>query len=155
EFLMIRYAGLQDQRIAQVRDVGPDGMLPGQQLEALRKEIRRLEHDQHLCWARGLQPALAAAGIAVLNYAELTPEQRSVADAYFREELFPVLTPLAVDRAHPFPHISNRSLNLAVTLHSTDAVELFARVKVPSTLPRLVPVPLDESRHTQKGPAAA
>src|SRR5262249_11509333 len=81
-------------------------------------------------------------GIAVLNYADLSETQRFVADAYFRDELFPVLTPLAVDRAHPFPHISNRSLNLAVTLCGKDSVELFARVKVPSTLPRLVPVPL-------------
>jgi polyphosphate kinase len=142
EFLMIRYAGLQDQRVAQVKDVGPDGLLPGQQLDALRKELRRLHHDQHLCWTRELQPALAAAGIAVLNYAQLSRAQRAVADAYFSDEVFPVLTPLAVDPAHPFPHISNRSLNLAVTLRGPDVAELFARVKVPSSLPRLVHVPL-------------
>src|SRR5258708_2371250 len=142
EFLMIRYAGLQDQRVAQVRDVGPDGLLPGQHLEALRKDLRRLHHDQHHCWTRELQPALAAAGIAVLNYAQLSRAQRAVADAYFSDEVFPVLTPLAVDPAHPFPHISNRSLNLAVTLRGPGVAELFARVKVPSSLPRLVHVPL-------------
>src|SRR5258708_12145029 len=142
EFLMIGYAGLQDQRVAQVKDVGPDGLLPGQQLDALRKELRRLHHDQHHCWTRELQPALAAAGIAVLNYAQLSRAQRAVADAYFSDEVFPVLTPLAVDPAHPFPHISNRSLNLAVTLRGPAVPHPFARAKLPPPLPPLLPLPL-------------
>jgi polyphosphate kinase len=92
-------------------------------------------------WHKQLQPLLAGQGIAVLEMGDLTRAQHAAASAYFRDEVFPVLTPLGVDPEHPFPHISNRSLNLAVVLRDLDGSELFARVKVPSTLRRLVPVP--------------
>jgi polyphosphate kinase len=144
EFYMVRVAGLQDQRAAQVKDAGPDGLPPGQQIEASGKLVQKLLRDQRRFWGDTLQPELAEAGISVLDYAQLTRPQRDAADAYFREEIFPILTPLAVDPAHPFPHISSRSLNLAVTLRDPQAHgELFARVKVPlsSTIRRLVAVP--------------
>ncbi len=142
EFLMIRVAGLQDQQIAQVKEVGPDGMLPGQQLDALRTALLDVLHDQHRCWVDELLPGLSEAGVAILNYSELTRAQREAAAQYYDHEIFPILTPLGVDPAHPFPHISSRSLNLAVTLRDPLGLELFARVKVPSLLPRLVPVPV-------------
>ncbi|HLZ25239.1 MAG TPA: polyphosphate kinase 1, partial [Ktedonobacterales bacterium] len=142
EFYMVRFAGLQDQQIAQVKDVGPDGMLPGQQIEALRPLIAALLGEQHHYLHNVLLPQLAEVGIWVHDFTQLTRTQREAAATYFREEIFPVLTPLGVDPGHPFPHISSRSLNLAVTLRDPVAGELFARVKVPSTLRRLVPLPL-------------
>ncbi|MBF6592434.1 MAG: RNA degradosome polyphosphate kinase, partial [Ktedonobacterales bacterium] len=141
EFIMVRLAGLQDQSLAQVKEVGPDAMLPSQQLETLRALILELYHDQHRSLCDELLPRLAEAGIGVLDYAQLSRAQREAADSYFHSAILPVLTPLGVDPGHPFPHISSRSLNLAVTLRDPVAGELFARVKVPATLRRLVPVP--------------
>jgi polyphosphate kinase len=152
EFLMIRVAGLQDQQIAQVKEVGPDGMLPGQQLESLRADLLDVLSNQHHCWVDELLPQLCEAGVAILNYSELTRAQREAAASYYDREVFPVLTPLGVDPAHPFPHISSRSLNLAVTLSDPQGIPLFARVKVPSLLPRLVPVPTnarERARHPE------
>ncbi len=142
EFLMVRIAGLQDQRVAQVKDVGPDGVLPSQQIEMLRPALLDLLIHEHRYLFAEVLPKLTDAGITLLNYSQLTRGQREAADAYFRNEVLPVLTPLGVDPEHPFPHISSRSLNLAVTLHDPVAGELFARVKVPSSIPRLVSLPL-------------
>jgi polyphosphate kinase len=153
EFLMVRMAGLQDQQIAQVKDVGPDGLLPSQQLERLHRRILDLLHEQHQLLVTEILPQLADHGIFVLDYAQLTRHQREVAGAYFRNEIFPVLTPLGVDPAHPFPHISSRSLNLAVTLRDPVDGELFARLKVPSTIRRLVPVPLATRERTRTAEA--
>jgi polyphosphate kinase len=153
EFLMVRVAGLQDQRVAQVKDVGPDGMLPSQQIEMLRPAILDLLFTEHRFLYAELVPKLADAGITLLDYSQLTRGQREAAAAYFRNEILPVLTPLGVDPEHPFPHISNRSLNLAVTVRDPVAGELFARVKVPSSLPRLVPLPLagrERARHAEQ-----
>lgn len=149
EFFMIRLAGLKDQETAQVLDAGPDGMRAAEQIAALRpalmevlaRQLRRLRED--------LLPALAERGIAVLDHAQLSRTQRAAAATYFRDEVFPVLTPLGVDPGHPFPHISNRSLNLAVVLRDIEAGDLFARVKVPSTLRRLVPVPINGRDRTR------
>jgi polyphosphate kinase len=141
EFMMVRYAGLYDQFTAQVNETGPDGMLPGQQMEALRPLVQEIMSEQRLLLRAELLPALAAAGIEILDYSQLTKHQRDAAAAYFRAEILPVLTPLGVDPSHPFPHISNRSLNLAVSLRDPVAGDLFARVKVPATLRRLVAVP--------------
>ncbi|MGO8949475.1 MAG: polyphosphate kinase 1 [Ktedonobacterales bacterium] len=152
EFLMIRVAGLQDQQIAQVKEVGPDGLLPGQQLDALRADLLNVLSNQHRCWVDELLPQLCEAGVCILNYSELTRAQRDAAASYYDREVFPILTPLGVDPAHPFPHISSRSLNLAVSLTDPEGTELFARVKVPSLLPRLVPVPQgarERARHPE------
>src|SRR5215472_16175046 len=152
EFLMIRVAGLQDQQIAQVKEVGPDGMLPGQQLDALRADLLDVLSGQHRCWVDELLPQLCESGVSILNYSELTRAQREAAAKYYDQDVFPVLTPLGVDPAHPFPHISSRSLNLAVTLSDPQGIPLFARVKVPSLLPRLVPVPTsarERARHPE------
>jgi polyphosphate kinase len=143
EFFMIRVAGLQDQREAQVKTVSPDGLLPGEQIAIVSKLAHDVLRDQRRHWAEALHTLLIEAGIAVLDYDQLTKLQREAADAYFRDAIFPILTPLAVDLAHPFPQISSRSLNLAVLLNDpAGGSTLFARVKVPSTIRRLVPVPL-------------
>jgi polyphosphate kinase len=146
EFLMVRYAGLYEQCIAQVSETGPDGLTPWQQLDLLRPMIQRLMREERICLRADLIPRLAQAGIEILDYAQLSKQQRDAAAAYFRAEIFPVLTPLGVDPSHPFPHISNRSLNLAVSLRDPAAGDLFARVKVPATLRRLVPIPPTKGR---------
>lgn len=142
EFIMLRIAGLHDQVYAQVAETGPDGMLPNQQLDALRPLMQLLYREQHECVVNHILPQAADLGIAVLDYAQLSRPQREAAELYFSQAILPVLTPLGVDPGHPFPHISSRSLNLAVMLHDPISGELFARVKVPGTLRRLVPVPL-------------
>src|SRR4029077_16909024 len=93
-----------------------------------------------------LVPALAAAGIAISNYQSLGLDQQKELEGYFRESIYPVLTPLAFDRGRPFPHISNLSLNLAVVVRDRTGAEHFARVKVPDTIPQLVALAADSRR---------
>ncbi len=146
EFIMIRLAGLKDQSVAHVTSLSPDGLTGEQQLEAVRKALVPLVQEARQFWRQELMPALAAEHIYILDYEQLDTMQRLSMQTYFENEIFPVLTPLAVDLGHPFPHISNRSLNLAVMI--TDALhgERPARVKVPPTLPRLIPVPLPDGQ---------
>ena len=141
EFLMVRMAGLYDLVAAQVKETGPDGLLPGQQIEVLRPLLLDLIQEQRRYFENELQPRLDEAGIHLLNYSDLTRTQREAADLYFRSDIMPVLTPLGVDPAHPFPHISSRSLNLAVTMRDPVEAALFARIKLPATIRRFVPVP--------------
>jgi polyphosphate kinase len=142
EFIMIRVAGLKDQVAARVTTSSLGSLTPEQQLMAVRECLLPLIQEVHHYWLDTLVPLLAEQHIHILNYEELNAPQREAMLAYFEQEIFPVLTPLAVDAGHRFPFISNRSLNLAVVI--TDAVygERFARVKVPPTLPRLVRVPV-------------
>lgn len=140
EFFMVRVAGLRKQVDAGVIDVPPDGMIPSEQLAAIRKVALQLMTEARECLRDELMPALVKAGIYVLMYNELNDRQRDSVDQYFDQVVFPVLTPLAFDPGHPFPHISNLSLNLAVVIQEPKGGELFARLKVPGTLPRLVPI---------------
>ena len=139
EFFMVRVAGLKQQVKAGVIDP-TDEQTPAEQLAAIRKVVVAIMQEARQSWARELRPQLAEQGIHVLDYAELSPNQRRKVEAYFHEIVFPVLTPLAFDPGRPFPHISNLSLNLAVLIRGRDGEERFARVKVPNTLPRLVPI---------------
>jgi polyphosphate kinase len=138
EFFMIRVAGIKQQVAAGVVSRSPDGMTPAEQLSAIRQIVERDIATQRRCWLDDLQPKLGAQGIAVLNYDELNEQQRAFCTAYFEREVFPVLTPLAFDPSHPFPQISNLSINLAVVIRDPQEGELFARVKVPAVLPRLI-----------------
>jgi len=140
EFFMVRVAGLKRQIEKGVTETGPDGMTPPEQMRAIRASVIRLFRNAHDCWTKELVPALESAGIHILNYADLTDEQRTVANSYFQEAVFPTLTPLAFDPGRPFPHISNLSLNLAVLLRAGEEERHFARVKIPETLPQLVPL---------------
>ena len=139
EFFMVRVAGLILQIDAGSVEAGPDGMSPSAQLVAIRREAKKLLVEAHECW-RDLRKSLADSGVDVLDYADLNSKQRAIADAYFRDTVFPVLTPLAFDPGRPFPHISNRSLNLAVLIRDSEGQDRFARIKVPGTLPQFVPV---------------
>lgn len=140
EFFMVRVAGLKRQIEKGVLDTGPDGMTPAEQLRAIRASVIRLFRSAHECWNKELVPALHEAGIHIVNYADLSDEQRATLDSYFLEAVFPTLTPLAFDPGRPFPHISNLSLNLAILLRGVEGEQHFARVKIPDTLPQLVPV---------------
>lgn len=140
EFFMVRVAGLTEQVEAGIVEYAPDGMSPSAQLIAIRREVRRLLADAHKHLRVQLLPALDDAGIRVVDYSELTESQRLVATEYFRETVFPVLTPLAFDPGRPFPHISNLSLNLAVFISDATGAHHFARVKVPDSLPQVIPV---------------
>lgn len=140
EFFMVRVAGLKRQVEKGVTETGPDGMTPAEQMRAIRASVIRLFRNAHDCWTKELVPALESEGIHILNYTDLTQEQRSIANSYFQEAVFPTLTPLAFDPGRPFPHISNLSLNLAILLRAGEGEQHFARVKIPDTLPQLVPV---------------
>lgn len=130
EFFMVRVAGLKKQIDAGVVDIPPDGMTPAEQLAAIRKVALQLMKDARQC-LQELMPLLDAAGIHIIDYQSLDERQREIADGYFQDVVFPVLTPLAFDPGHPFPHISNLSLNLAVALRDPNGVDRFARIKVP------------------------
>lgn len=138
EFFMVRVAGLKKQVDAGVMDLAVDGLTPAEQIAAIRKVYSQLVAQARDCLLKDLLPKLDQAGIHILNYKDLTERQKETVNAYFHEVVFPVLTPLAFDPGHPFPHISNLSLNLAVSIRNKH--EHFARVKVPGTLPRLVPI---------------
>ena len=140
EFFMVRVSGLLEQMDAGILDVGPDGMSPGAQLVTIRREVKKLASEAQRCLSDQLLPELREAGIQILEYSDLRPEQRGFADGYFTEVIFPVLTPLAFDPGRPFPHISNLSVNLAVLIRDSKGVEHFARVKVPDSLPQFIPL---------------
>src|SRR5579872_6967376 len=140
EFFMVRVAGLVAQVDAGSLEVGPDGMTPKAQLMAIRREVKKLLSDAHKCLREQIIPELEENGIQILSWSDLTPKQRTKMCAFFKEVVFPVLTPLAFDPGRPFPHISNLSLNLAVLIRDHEGNERFARVKVPDSLPQLVEV---------------
>jgi len=140
ELYMVRVAGLIDQVDAGILEVGPDGMHPAAQLVSIRREVKKLLAEADKCLRTQLLPALAESGIQILDYAELNAKQLAFVNRYFTETVFPVLTPLAFDPGRPFPHISNLSLNLAVSIRDEEGVEHFARLKVPDSLPQLVPL---------------
>ncbi len=140
EFFMVRVGGLRMQKTAGVTDLSIDGLTPAQQLAEIRKVASKMLEELREYLNRTLLPELDKQDIHILNYTDLNPRQREAADEYFNEYIFPVLTPLAYDPGHPFPHISNLSLNLAVIVMDHDGNHRFARVKVPTTLPALVPL---------------
>lgn len=142
EFFMVRVAGLKKQVEAEVHQLTPDGRTPEEQLIAISKELHPIIEKQHHHFHQNLRPKLIEAGIHLVDYIDLNPEQRLYYQHYFEKQIFPILTPLAVDPSHPFPYISNRSLNLAVLVNDPESDEdHFARVKVPRTLARFLELP--------------
>jgi polyphosphate kinase len=140
-FFMVRVAALREQMEAGTRELSADGLLPEQQLDRLKPIVEELAERQHHCWRVDLLPKLRAAGVDVRDYDQLDAGERDAAAALFHDQIFPVLTPLAFDPGHPFPHISNLSLNLAIVIKLPSGEERFARLKVPEVLPRLVRLP--------------
>ncbi|MGY6500434.1 MAG: RNA degradosome polyphosphate kinase [Acidimicrobiales bacterium] len=142
EFFQVRVAGLKEQVAAGLTTRTPDGRTPAQQLLELHERVEGLVVRQERCFLDEVVPALASAGVVFSTFADLDEDDRKFLDEEFEQRIFPVLTPLAVDPGHPFPYISDLSLNLAVVVRhpETDDVR-FARVKVPSLLPRFVVLP--------------
>jgi len=144
EFFMVRVAGLMDQVDAGVI-ASPDGLhSPQQLLHEIRAEVYAIMKESRDVLINSLLPSLAAQGVQVLRYEALDHQQRAAADKYFREIIFPILTPLAFDPGRPFPHISNLSLNLAVLIQDRKKVQRFARLKIPDTISHFVPVGMSE-----------
>jgi polyphosphate kinase len=140
EFFMVRVSGIRKQVEARILEVFPDGLTPPEVLAATRKISLELYSKALHLLNRKLRPRLDKVGIHLLDYADLSKTQVEKVNEYFGEVVFPVLTPLALDPGHPFPHISNLSLNLAIVVKDSKGREKFARLKVPDTLPRLVPI---------------
>jgi polyphosphate kinase len=142
EFFQVRVAGLKDQVAAGLVSLSPDGRSPQEQLRAIRVRMETLVRRESSIFLGQLVPALAAAGVRLCGWDELDDADREHLDGVFERMIFPVLTPLAVDPAHPFPYISNLSLNLAVmVVDPATGEQRFARVKVPPLLPRFVMMP--------------
>ena len=150
EFYMVRVAGLKRRLSAGLPMRGGDRSSLRHQLEMINERVADLVTRHAACFAEEVRPKLSAESIELVSWAELDAPERERLRTYFREQVFPVLTPLAVDPAHPFPYISSRSLNLAVVLRdpADGSAELFARVKVPNNVPRFVAVQND-SRGTR------
>ncbi len=140
EFFMIRVGGLKMQIETGVVEFSIDGLTPAEQLAEIRVQAAKLMKKCRQIWREELKPGLEEAGIHILEFEELSDKKIKQATNYFEQVIFPVLTPLAFDPGHPFPHISNLSLNLAVLIRDQYGEERFARVKVPHSLPRLVPI---------------
>ncbi len=149
EFMMVRVAGLKRRRSTGLGTRSADGLGTREQLSLLNRRSRELASEHARCFLEDVRPALAEAGVRIALWDELAPEQQAPLHDWFRSQLFPVLTPLAVDPAHPFPYISGLSLNLAVLVRDPSTrAEHFARVKVPNNVPRFVQVEGAESAET-------
>ncbi|MDX6484802.1 MAG: polyphosphate kinase, partial [Gaiellaceae bacterium] len=151
EFFMIRVSGLQEMYESKVAELSPDGLAQADQLKEIRARLLPLFEAQARCLREEILPALAEQGIRVVQYNTLSLPERQQLREFYKRQVHPVLTPQAVDQGHPFPYISNQSLNLAlmvepmpehgITRSLTGKVEpRFARIKVPVLVPRLVPV---------------
>src|SRR5215471_3618442 len=135
EFFMVRIARLKRRIEDGDQTPGPDGLTPIETLAAISKRVHHLVEQQHDCFLDDLQPRLAAEGVRIVRPAEITEEQAQFLESYFRRVLFPVLTPLAIDPGHPFPHLANRSLCLVASLRS------FAPSQLPETSLSVVHIP--------------
>jgi polyphosphate kinase len=150
EFFMIRVSGLQEAVAAGVAETSPDGMTASEQLAEISAQLRPTLEEQMRCLKLDILPKLAEAGIGIWRYEDLNKRERKTANDYFLENVFPMLTPQAVDPSHPFPYASNLSLNLGLIVSpprkkSADAISSakaprFARIKLPPIVPRLIPI---------------
>ncbi len=142
DFFQIRVAGLKEQIKAGLTQTAPDGATPGEQLQRISEQVQMLMTRQRHAWIRSLRPRLARAGIHIVDWGQLDEPARQHLRQTYEERVYPILTPLSVDPAHPFPYISNLSLNLAIQARDRETgVSRFARVKVPPSLPRFLAVP--------------
>ena len=143
EFFEVRVAGLKQQIEHESDDAGPDGMSARQTFDAIRQDVLKMIGDQYQLWNNELLPALGKHGVYLHDFKSLSKHDQTWATHYFREEVFPVLTPLAVDASHPFPQLQNKSHNLFLRLKRPErpTESLHAVVAIPRVLPRLVRIP--------------
>ena len=143
EFFEIRVAGLMQQMDSGMKDLGPDGLSPREQLRRIHSVVASLVEDQYRCWQNELLPALHKNGVEFRSLKDLTSNELNWIKAYFKEQIYPILTPLALDQSHPFPQLGNKTLNVIVSLENpedSEASKLIAILPVPRILPRLVPI---------------
>ena len=152
EFFMIRIATLLRIIRSGLENITPDGLSTTEAFWAIHEEVEKMMSKQRECWNAVLRPLLAKEGIEFLEPSEYTLEIRQYLANYFKTEIFPILTPLAFDPSHPFPHISNLSLNFAVEVRHNEQVK-FARVKIPPIFPRFIRLPEELSRKSKRGAA--
>src|SRR2546430_14864363 len=142
EFFEIRVAGIKQQIESETSEIGPDGMSPTETFNAIQRLVREMVATQYALWKNELLPELAQNGIRLHDVAQLTGKRAAWAKRYFQEEVFPMLTPLAVDASHPFPQLLNKSHNLLVRARAHRGGEtLLAIVQVPRVVPRLILMP--------------
>ncbi|MEJ7708427.1 MAG: hypothetical protein WKF84_00845 [Pyrinomonadaceae bacterium] len=161
EFFMIRVSGLMEELDEQVTEKSPDGMTVAEQLKEICRRLHPMVDEQMRCLREEILPQLEESGITVKSYQHLEAAEKEEANEYFMKNVFPVLTPQSVDPSHPFPYISNRSLNLGLMVEASEAAlgkaqsggpgSIFARIKVPPTVPRLVPLGDTGARFTYLG----
>lgn len=152
EFFMIRVSGLKEQVLQGINELSPDGMTPAEQLVEIRQKLLPMLSEQNRCLMEEILPLLEKNGISLEDYKSLNSYEKTQVDEYFLKQVFPILTPQAVDASHPFPYISNLSLNIGLIVKPSKESSLphrvlhlfnqnrFARIKLPSTLPRLIPI---------------
>lgn len=152
EFFMIRVSGLKEQVLQGINELSPDGMTPAEQLVEIRQKLLPMLSEQNRCLMEEILPLLEKNGISLEDYKSLNSDEKTQVDEYFLKQVFPILTPQAVDASHPFPYISNLSLNIGLIVKPSKESSLphrvlhlfnqnrFARIKLPSTLPRLIPI---------------
>src|SRR5579883_1319885 len=142
EFFMVRIAGIQEQAETDPNSLSPDGLTPATQLKRISDRLRPLLKLQMDCLLNDILPGLREMGVQLVEPGDLTEDERAGLERFFAERVFPVLTPLAVDPGHPFPYISNISLNLGILLRpcggDPEEEPRFARVKIPGNVPRLI-----------------
>ncbi len=145
EFFEVRVAGLKQQRQTGLFETGPDGLTATEALEAICDRVRRMVDDQYACWRNSLKPQLEAANIRFHQYPAVPVREREHFEEYYHRSIHPVLTPLALDPAHPFPQLLNKSLNVIVELEGENLNTDVAIVQVPRILPRVVPFSVKEN----------
>ena len=149
EFFEVRVAAIKQRIESEVSDASPDGLTPTKGFKAIVQRVRRMVREQYNYWRDGLMPALAAKGIRILEERDLGATDREWLKNYYQSQVRPVLTPLAIDPAHPFPQLLNKSLNLIIRLEMSKGVEQLkhlAVVQIPRILPRLVKLPRSDAR---------
>ncbi len=141
EFFEVRVAGIQQLEQTRTAPDGPDGMSPAAQLAAINKRVRRMVGEQYECWRREIRPQLHEKGVRFHRYPKIGRTERQYFKKFFETQILPVLTPLAIDPAHPFPQLLNKSLNIMVELEGENLTTDLAVVQVPRILPRVLPFP--------------
>ncbi len=140
EFYMIRISGLKEQVAANILEPTIDGLTPTEQVKKIEKALKPMIFKLNNLWMKEIVPQLKKHGVELLRFGEFNKEEQILLKEYFKDEIYPVLTPLAFDPGRPFPYISNLSLNLAILVKKPNGENHFARVKVPNILPRLLQV---------------
>ncbi|MFQ8736098.1 MAG: hypothetical protein ACLSAH_08810 [Bilophila wadsworthia] len=148
EFFMVRVANIYRQYRSGAVSSSPDRMTPAKQLAEIRRKVLILVSRAQEHWRKRLAPQLHDKGVRLMRYADLSEKQRKFLDGYFRNEIYPILTPQAIDPGHPFPTISNTSLNFIIQLRSRDGVTRFARLKCPNNISRFVFIPRNKEAKT-------